>query len=305
MAPTISAIICTRNRSDSAVEAVRSVLANTHPSFELMVIDQSDGPETRHATARFLSDPRFLYMPTHTRGVGRSRNIGLTKARAPIVAFTDDDCSVPENWLEVIETCFAEKQHVTVMFTNVEAGSHDDAAGFVPTYERDDSAVISDFWSKRSARGIGASMAFRRDPVLANGGFDELMGPGGFFTSGEDVDIAIRAIALGQGVYETNRVSVVHFGYRTWLEGRALAKRDWRGIGAAYIKPLRAGYWGIAPVILNEMFVICLAKPLLPLLSLRRPQGLGRSVAFLSGLLGGLVHPMDKKRLVYLPKGEA
>jgi glycosyltransferase involved in cell wall biosynthesis len=302
MSPRISAVICTRNRGDSAVEAIRSVLANTHKSFEVILIDQSDGRETERAISPFLGDSRFHYVSTPTRGVGRSRNIGLSRAAAPIVAFTDDDCSVPENWLEVIEDCFVERPSVAVLFTNVIAGPHDESAGFIPAYERNDSAVLCGFWDKCSARGIGASMAFRRDPVLAIGGFDELMGPGGFFTSGEDVDISVRAIALGYEVYETNRVTVVHFGYRTWLEGRALAKRDWRGIGAAYIKPLRAGHWGMVPVTLYELLVVCILRPLKPMLSLRRPQGLARGVAFLSGFFGGMIHPMDKKRLVYLPQ---
>jgi GT2 family glycosyltransferase len=300
MTHCISAVICTRNRGDSAVEAVRSVLANTHVSFEVILVDQSEGKETEQATTRFLSDPRFRYIPTTTVGLGRARNIGLEHALAPIVAFTDDDCSVPENWLEVIERCFAEYSQVTVLFTNVVGTPHDGSAGFVPTYERNSSKVIRSFWSKCGARGIGASMAVRRDPILQIGGFDAMLGAGSQFSSAEDSDIALRAIALGHWVYETDRVAVLHDGYRTWVEGRALARRDWFGIGAAYVKPLRARHWGMILIVLYELIGSCFLEPLQPLLSLRRPRGLGRILAFSRGFYAGLRYPLDKKRIMYL-----
>ena len=37
----VSAVICTRNRPDLIGTAVSSVLANTYPSFDLLVVDQS------------------------------------------------------------------------------------------------------------------------------------------------------------------------------------------------------------------------------------------------------------------------
>jgi glycosyltransferase involved in cell wall biosynthesis len=302
--PNISAVICTRNRGDSVVIAVRSILANTHPSFELIVIDQSDTRETELAVAEFQADPRFYYISTNTSGLGRSRNIGLQVARAEIVAFTDDDCSVPSNWLSAIEAIFTQHLRVTVIFSNVEAGPHDHTAGFIPAYKRRESKIIRNFWDKCEARGIGAGMAVRREQILHIGGFDEMLGAGSFFLSCEDADIAIRAIAMGQWVYEAAEIAVIHYGFRTWREGRALAQRDWLGIGASYIKPLRAGHWGMLIVVLYELFVPCLLEPLKPLLILRPPRGLGRMFAFLRGFFGGMRQPIDREHIAYqsIPK---
>jgi hypothetical protein len=47
--PAITTIICTRNRGASAAETVQSILANDHPSFELIVVDQSTNSETADA----------------------------------------------------------------------------------------------------------------------------------------------------------------------------------------------------------------------------------------------------------------
>ncbi|NNJ11103.1 glycosyltransferase [Chloroflexales bacterium ZM16-3] len=297
--PNISAIVCTRNRGASAVMAVETILANTYPSFELILIDQSTNCDTEQSVAGFRSDPRFQYVRTTTNGLGRARNIGLRMARAPLVAFTDDDCTVPTDWLQITADILERETRVTVLFCNVLPGEHDADAGFIPYYLRADRKLVQSFWDKCQARGIGAGIAVRRDPILKIGGFDEELGAGGFFPSAEDADIAVRAIAHGQWVYETDEVAVVHYGFRTWREGRELAKRDWLGLGAAYVKPLKAGKWGALIIVLYELLVPCLIEPLSPLLRFRRPRGLGRMVAFVRGLVAGMRQPIDHEQIVY------
>ncbi len=297
--PTITAIVCTRNRGASAADTVRSILANDHASFELIVVDQSTNSETSAALSPFRADPRFIYLPTPTKGLGRARNIGMRHANAPVIAFTDDDCTVPANWLRVIESNFTREPQVTVLFCNVIEGEHDATAGFIPAYRRNNRVIVKSFWGKCRARGIGAGIGVRRDPILAFGGFDEALGAGGLFPSAEDADIAVRAIAHGQWVCETNEVAVVHYGFRTWKEARALASRDWEGLGAAYVKPLKAGRPGALVVLLYELIFPCFLEPLAPLLQLRRPRGLGRMVHFIKGCLRGLAHPIDQEQIAY------
>jgi glycosyltransferase involved in cell wall biosynthesis len=297
--PTISAVICTRNRGKSICAAVASVLANDHPAFELIVIDQSTDTVTATALQQFKHDRRLRYIATHTKGLGIARNIGLRLAHAPLVAFTDDDCRVPTDWLRIIEDELHREPQAAVLFCNVLEGPHDANAGFIPGYQRRQKVVVKTFSGKCRARGIGAGMAVRRELVLALGGFDEALGAGGRFPSAEDADIAVRAIAYGWSVIETPATYVIHDGFRTWREARELAARDWEGLGAAYIKPLRAGHWWAGIVFLYELLVPALLEPLLPLLRLRRPRGLGRFIAFLRGSLRGLAHPMDREYMVY------
>ena len=297
--PKITAVVCTRNRGERAVLAIQTILDNTHPNFEVFLIDQSTTDETEQAVAQFLSDQRFQYVHTTTHGLGRARNIALQLAHTDIVAFTDDDCSVPPQWLEVISATFTRHPGVTVIFSNVEPGPHDATTGFIPAYNRSKNQIIRSFWDKCRARGIGASMAVRRVPILTIGGFDDELGVGSLFPSCEDADIAVRAIAMGQWVYETSEVAVIHYGYRTWKEGKDLAKRDWVGIGAAYVKPLKAGHWKALILVLYEVLMPCLLEPLSALLRLRPPRGLGRLISFFRGFTGGLRQPIDRNLIVY------
>jgi len=295
----ITAIICTRNRGESIVCTLKTILANTHPNFEVIVIDQSANDETAQAVAPFLADPRLRYARSDTKGLGRARNIGLSHARSEIAVFTDDDCAVPPDWLEKMAQVFAENPKVAVAFCNVDAAPHDRTEGFIPSYRRRESKLLTTIRDKCRARGIGAGIAVRRPVVQALGGFDEMLGAGAVFPSCEDGDMAVRALLNGYHVYETNSVAVLHYGYRTHAEGRDLSRRDWHAIGAAYAKPLKAGYWRFWIIPAYEFFVCALWPPIADLLRLRKPRGVTRITAFLRGFVAGWRTPIDRETLLF------
>jgi glycosyltransferase involved in cell wall biosynthesis len=249
--------------------------------------------------ASYRTDKRLRYIHSETKGLGQARNIGLAHAQGDIVAFTDDDCTVPTMWLRVMAETFAENPRVTVAFCNVKAAPHNHNEGFIPTYMRQESKLVRSFWDKCRARGIGAGIAVQREAALTLGGFDEALGSGGHFPSCEDGDMAMRALANNQWVYETHAVTLTHHGFRTWIEGRELTRRDWLGIGAAYAKPLRCGHWGALIVVLYESIVMGILKPLLPLLQLKPPRGLRRILYFIIGFMAGLTTPIDREHMVF------
>lgn len=299
----VSAVVCTRNRASSIGDAVGSLLACDHPSFEVVVIDQSTDDATVAALRAFGSDPRLRVVSTQTKGLGLARNVGLDCAVGRIVAFTDDDCVVPPDWLTVMERAFDVDESIGVVFCNVVAAAHDHDAGFIPDYVRHGDVLVRSFLRKLTARGIGAGLAVRRDEVLAMGGFDASLGAGARFSSCEDRDVAIRAIASGLAVYETAATAVVHAGFRTWQEGRELTERDWFGSGAAYSKIVSCRQWRALCVLGYEAFVIGLLKPFEPLLHFRRPQGLRRPLYFARGFLAGVRSPVDRRTMTFVVAG--
>ncbi len=289
----ITALVCTRNRGVSVTRTVESILANTHPDFELIVVDQSTDDGTAEAMVPYFADPRLRYVRSGTVGISRSRNLGIARARAAVVAITDDDCLVPPDWLERVAGIFDGRPEVAVAFYRVAAAPHDSRLGFVPAYACTGSRLLSTPRDKCRARGIGAGMAVRASAVRAVGGFDERL------AGCEEGDLAVRALLGGCRVYETDCVSVVHDGFRTHAEGSALSRRDWYGIGAAYAKPLKCGRWGFWPVPAYEFFVKALWPPLHDLLRLRRPRGVTRITAFIRGFVAGWRTPVDAKTLLF------
>src|SRR5579884_1697737 len=126
MAEAITAVVCTRNRGALVRGAARSILANGHPAFRLVVIDQSANDESAAALADLRSDPRLVYVRSNTVGLSRARNISLRMVDTDVVAFTDDDCEVPGDWLASLQAVLSEHPKVAVPFCSVLAGPHDE-----------------------------------------------------------------------------------------------------------------------------------------------------------------------------------
>ncbi|MBA2463061.1 MAG: glycosyltransferase family 2 protein [Actinobacteria bacterium] len=89
--PEVSVVIPTRNRSDLARVAVAAALGQSGVSVEVIVLDDgsTDGTAER---LRQIDDARLrVERNDHRRGVAHARNRGIAAARAPWVAFLDDD----------------------------------------------------------------------------------------------------------------------------------------------------------------------------------------------------------------------
>jgi len=298
--PLISALVCTCSRDRLVVDTVSSILANAHPNFELVIVDQSKDDQTRKALRPFFADPRLRYLKVATIGKGSALNAGLRESKGSVIGITDDDCTVPPNWLETFASIFATQPKVAVAFCCVEAGEHDRTAGFVPDYVRTGERMLTSTHDARLVQGLGAGIAVRRNMIGEIGGFDPMLGPGSKFPSCDDRDIAIRALLARYHVYETSRIAVRHFGFRTWQQGRQLARRDFFAIGAAYSKFLRCGHAELIYVPAYEFANYALWPPIRELLHLRRPRGIARITAFVTGFIEGLRTPLDKTTMTFI-----
>jgi glycosyltransferase involved in cell wall biosynthesis len=298
--PLISALVCTCNRGGLVVDTVSSIFANTHPNFELVVVDQSKNDETEKALKPFSIDHRLRYLKSPPTGKGHALNAGLGETKGDIVAITDDDCVVPPHWLETFASIFAAYPNVAVAFCSVEAGEHDSIAGFVPGYVLNRDRMLTTTHDVRNGVGIGAGIAVRRRMVENLGGFDPMLGPGSRFFDCDDRDIAMRALLAHYHVYETSAVAVKHFGFRTWQQGRELSRRNFFGIGAAYSKLLRCGRRDIVYIPAYEFIRFALWPPIQDLLYLRKPRGITRITAFVAGFIKGLRTPIDRATMMFI-----
>jgi glycosyltransferase involved in cell wall biosynthesis len=291
-----TAIVCTRDRPEDVVRAIRSLLASPE-DFELLVVDQSEGPATEEALSALQHDRRLRYVRSKTRGKGAALNIGLGLMRGEVLVCTDDDCEVEPGWVGAMATVFEEAPSAAVAFCRVEAPPYDRTAGYVPE-STEPRRVVRSVNELLGTRGMGAGMAVRREVMLELGGFDELFGPGARFMSADDVDVAVRVLLRGWHVYTTGDRRVVHHGFRTLQEGRVHARRDYVGIGAACAKPIRAGQ--VRAVLLPFWeFAHALWQPIADVVHLRRPRGLARITGFIEGFAGGLRLPVDAKTLLF------
>jgi GT2 family glycosyltransferase len=301
--PAITALVCTRNRGASVAHTVRGVMANDHLDFEVLVIDQSRGDESELALAEWRSDPRFHYLRSATQGLARARNIGFRRARASIVAMTDDDCRVPTDWLSRMAAAFSTGDRVGVVFGNVEAAPHDGTKGFISAYRRKTPFVACGIRDKPKVEGIGACMGVRTNKWAALGGFDEMLGAGSKFKSADDTDFAIRALLAGHHICETPDVRVVHHGFRTWSEGSLLISGYLFGIGAMLAKHLRCRHWPVLHVVRALASRWMFERPVVEFGF--TPSRSLRLSGFVQGFIAGALAPLDRSTAHFAVPEEA
>jgi glycosyltransferase involved in cell wall biosynthesis len=109
MNPTISAIICTHNRSQYLKRAIESLVNQTlaRTSYEIIVVDNCSSDETRRIVTekyQHIDNLRYAYEPI--LGVCRARNNGWKQAKGTYVSYLDDDATAATDWLEKIVELF-------------------------------------------------------------------------------------------------------------------------------------------------------------------------------------------------------
>jgi GT2 family glycosyltransferase len=141
-------------------------------------------------------------------GLAYARNRGLEDALAPVVAFVDDDEVVDRGWVGSLLRTF---------------DSVDTVAVFGPIAPRDERGlaycsydnggelrVLRGGYTLPWTVGTGGNMAFRREELLAAGGFDVLFGAGSVARAAEDTELILRLLRAGHAVAWSPEVVVYH-----------------------------------------------------------------------------------------------
>jgi glycosyltransferase involved in cell wall biosynthesis len=101
----------THSRPDVIGYAIQSVLDQTEPDFELLVVGDGAAPETAAAVARF-SDPRIRWfnLPKAPSYGYANRNVVLAQSSAELIAFAaDDDLMFPDH-LELLGAALCDER---------------------------------------------------------------------------------------------------------------------------------------------------------------------------------------------------
>jgi glycosyltransferase involved in cell wall biosynthesis len=89
----VSVIIPTFNRAHLLGRAIQSVLDQTFPAQEIIVVDDGSSDDTPKLMAE--SFPQCIYLQQSNRGVSAARNLGIATASGDWLAFLDSD----DEWL--------------------------------------------------------------------------------------------------------------------------------------------------------------------------------------------------------------
>jgi O-antigen biosynthesis protein len=250
----VTVVICTRGRPDSVSSTLRSILACAYPASQLEVIvvdNASAGDAPVPDRIAELEHPVRVVRETRP-GLSRARNRGLSASRGEIVVFADDDVEVDRHWLAFLAAPFCDDQGVAAtsgltlpraLETPVERWTE----GFGGRTERPRARRLEIahpppdrplFPFTVGDLGAGRNMAFRRDVLMALGGFDPALGPGTPAHDGDDIEALLRVLVSGRAIVADPAAIVWHAHPQDYAE---LRDRVWgygTGLTACLTKSL-------------------------------------------------------------------
>ena len=227
----MSVVCCSYNGAATIGETLAHVGRLDYPDFEVIVVD--DG--STNGVSRIAAQYPVRLITQANQGLSAARNAGLHAATGEVVAYIDDDAYPDPHWLTYLVrklnsgdcngTPFVgaggPNLHVPTDGESAECVAH---APGGPTHVLLDDTVAEHI--------PGCNMAFRRDALLAIGGFDPQ-----FRIAGDDVDICWRLQAAGgviafsptAQVWHHRRGGVRPFWRQQFNYGRAEAdlERKW------------------------------------------------------------------------------
>ncbi|KPK49688.1 MAG: hypothetical protein AMK72_03905 [Planctomycetes bacterium SM23_25] len=94
--PLVSAVVPVYNGADTIDRCLRSLVRQTYPNLEILVIDDGSTDETARVVEKHLNDPRVRYLYKAHSGRPETRNLGVAEARGDYIAWLDaDDVAMP------------------------------------------------------------------------------------------------------------------------------------------------------------------------------------------------------------------
>jgi ABC-type polysaccharide/polyol phosphate export permease/GT2 family glycosyltransferase len=252
--PTVTVVVCTRNRHSTLPIALRSLACQKYPADEIIVVDNGCQEETRSLVEDIL--PNARYLQERYPGLDFARNRALVEASGEIIAFLDDDAEADPYWVRSIAECFAvfpRAGAITGLVLPFELDSpgqklFESNGGFARGFSR---RVLPHDGARRLGMrlppvansigvGCGCNMAFKTKVLQKLQGFDEALDTGPPLPGGGDLDIFYRVTRAGHELVYEPRAIVRHCHRRSATEVRKQLSGHHKSLSAFLIKTIQA-----------------------------------------------------------------
>jgi len=101
------------NRAEVIPRAVQSVLNQTFPDYELIIVDDGSEDNVKERLQQFLSE-KVVYHKIPHGGVSAARNFGIKHSQYPIIAYLDSDNVWHHDYLSRMHSVFSQSGSITV-----------------------------------------------------------------------------------------------------------------------------------------------------------------------------------------------
>lgn len=178
----VSVIIPTYKRSDCLLQTIESVLSQTYPSIEIIIVDDNGlgnkfQVETQKKLQKYIGERKIIYIPHDVNKNGAAaRNTGFRASKGEYINFLDDDDVLMPEKIER-QVSFLENQSMDVgaTYCNSRLTFRTRFTGRIKTIETNYAAegnLIKEYL-KNEMHFNTSSLLFRRSVIEELHGFDE------------------------------------------------------------------------------------------------------------------------------------
>jgi GT2 family glycosyltransferase len=226
--PTIAVVIPTRDRHAQLKECLTALAAQTYPrtAFEVIVVDDGSYQPLDAVVGAFAGRLAVRVIRQERQGAAAARNGGIAAARAPILAFTDDDCRPAPDWLDRLALRF--ETNGTLLVGGRVLNALSDNAFSVTSQLIHDLAYAHHNTDASQAQFFATNnLAASADALVRLGGFDVR-----FAIASEDRDLCARWHESGHRLVYAEDALVAHAHRLTlrrfWIQHFRYGRGAWR-----------------------------------------------------------------------------
>ena len=212
---------------------LKSLKVQTYRDFELIVVDQNEGDEVFEIVKNYEEEFKIKYAKSDEKGLSLNRNRGLVLMEGEIVGFPDDDCEYQPDTLEKVVTFFKRKKNYQIYSCRTLERGKNYGTGVM---EKKDMDIKKDCVDT-TVKSITFFVNYGKDDIIL---FDESLGVGATFGSGEETDYVLTLLHKGyKGRYFANDIiyhpakkgnySDLDRAYKYALGFGALVKKEVKG----------------------------------------------------------------------------
>lgn len=214
--PEITVVVPLYNKRREVGRCIQSVLAQSFPSFELVVVD--DGSTDGGANVvRSIQDPRIRLIEQPNGGLASARNRGVVEGKAELIAFLDaDDQWCPDFLVSIIamaKLCPEAGVYFTAFWIH-RGGGWARKVVIPRRYLRQDKPLLKDYFATPDGNVLPSASAVWKRSVTRAGMFRNMFG--------EDIDLWIRIAAMYPVAYSREAQAVWHLN----ASGRMCARQS-------------------------------------------------------------------------------
>lgn len=194
------------NHGQFVNEMIDSVLCQTYPHLELIIVNDGSTDNTRTILDR-VRNKRIRVFHTENRGPAHARNFGIAQAKGDLIINLDADDKIAPTFVQRCVSMMDKYPTAGIVYSDVQLFGHKNEPFDLPDYNKE---------GMLKANCIVANACFRKQDWLQTGGYSDVMKNGY-----EDYDFWLSILELGRDVFQIKEKLVFYRSYADAMQSRS------------------------------------------------------------------------------------